>query len=129
MELSLFLAQLFGLSLMIAAVSGLIRPKFIEGVIDDVRGNKALELLFGYVGVIAGLAIVLTHNNWVSDWRVIITIFGWGALIKGVMYLAAPKMIIDMGGSIYITPNRTKLVLVLAFALGAYLAAKGFGMV
>lgn len=127
MELSYFLAQLFGLSLMIIAVSAFIRPQFINEIMAGLKDNTAVGLLFGYTGVMAGLAIALTHNHWVSDWRVVITIFGWGALAKGVIYLAAPQMLIDIGQSVYGTPNRTKLVLVIAFVVGAYLAAKGFG--
>ena len=39
----------------------------------------------------AGLAIVLTHNVWVADWRVLITILGWLAAIGGAVRILAPQ--------------------------------------
>ena len=39
--------------------------------------------------VLLGLTVVLTHNIWVWDWPVLITIFGWMVLSKAVLYLLA----------------------------------------
>ncbi len=127
MELSYFLGQLFGLSLAMVAVAGLIRPQLIDGVIKDVKQHPALSLLFGFTGVVMGLAIVLSHNLWVTDWRVFITIVGWGALLKGAMYLAAPQGLFSLATAVYGTPQRTKLILVLAGVVGLYVATKAFG--
>ena len=33
----------------------------------------------------AGLAIVLYHNVWAADWRVLITLFGWMGVIGGAI--------------------------------------------
>ena len=43
--------------------------------------------------VAAGLAIVLTHNVWVANWRVLITLIGWLMLIRGAVRILAPEMI------------------------------------
>ncbi len=47
---------------------------------------------------IAGLAIVLSHNRWTRDWRVLNTLVGWGMLTLGLVrlftatrYIAAAK--------------------------------------
>ena len=39
----------------------------------------------------AGLAVVLTHNVWVADWPVLITILGWLTAIAGAFRLLAPQ--------------------------------------
>ena len=36
--------------------------------------NQSATLILGMFALLAGLAIVNTHNLWVSDWRVISTI-------------------------------------------------------
>lgn len=46
-----------------------------------------------YVGVFTlplGLLIVLTHNVWIADWAVIVTIMGWSWTIKSSLYLMLP---------------------------------------
>jgi len=41
------------------------------------------------------LAIVLTHNVWVANWRVLITLIGWLMLIRGAVRILAPETIMD----------------------------------
>ena len=45
----------------------------------------------------AGLAIVLTHNVWVADWPVIITLLGWLAVISGAVRIFAPHRVNELG--------------------------------
>ena len=45
----------------------------------------------------AGLAIVLTHNIWAADWRVLITLFGWLNVIGGALRLFAPPLLMKTG--------------------------------
>ena len=47
----------------------------------NYRGDVVRE---GKEGTRAGLAIVLVHNVWTFDWRVIITILGWLAVLGGI---------------------------------------------
>jgi hypothetical protein len=44
-----------------------------------------------------GLAIVLTHNIWTADWRVLITLFGWLSAIGGAVRLAASDTVMRTG--------------------------------
>jgi uncharacterized protein YjeT (DUF2065 family) len=41
-----------------------------------------------------GLLIVCTHNIWVCDLRVLVTIYGWSAIIKGSLYFLAPQFLL-----------------------------------
>lgn len=127
MELSYFLAQLFGLSLCVFALAALMRPQFINAVLNDFEKNATVTLLFSFSGILGGLAVILSHNVWTADWPVIITLFGWAAVIKGVAYLVMPKMILGLGTAVYGTGKYTKIILLLAFMLGIYLASNGFG--
>jgi len=87
MEQSLFLAQFWGwLMLIISLIFLLKNKKFIKGIYSMV-GERLFSMPAGYIALILGLVTIITHNIWASDWRVVITIFGWMSLIKGVMLI------------------------------------------
>ena len=50
----------------------------------------------GIMSLSFGVAIVAGHNVWDSSWRVVITIIGYLALLKGVVILAWPNLIVEM---------------------------------
>lgn len=127
MELSLFLGQLCGLAIAIFALIGLLRPSLITDAMAEFSKQPLVELLFGFISIVVGLALVLNHNVWTNNWTVFITLLGWGALLKGVMLLLSPSKIIDFGKSVYQTRKKTRSVLAIALVVGLYIAWKGFG--
>lgn len=127
MELSYFLAQLIGLVMMLFAIAALFRPQFVRGVMRELEQSSLSRLLFSFIALTAGLAIVLTHNVWVVGWPVIITIIGWGGVVKGFMAIAMPDSLVSLGKTIYSTDKQTRIVLVLATLFGLYLTGVGFG--
>jgi hypothetical protein len=56
-----------------------------------------MMFLSGIIIMPAGLAIVLTHNLWAADWRVLITIFGWLNVVGGAIRLAGPPFLANAG--------------------------------
>lgn len=125
MELSLFLAQLFGLTIMIFTVLALLQPKVVSEAVRSMQPYSFSVLVAGFIGVIAGLALILSHNIWEWGWRGVITLFGWAALVKGISYLIFPNLLIRTANSLLLGKRRT-LFLSIAFLLGAYLAYQGF---
>ena len=126
MELSLFLAQLFGLSLIIFSVGALFRPEIIFEAVRDLRPYSFPMLMAGFVGIVGGLAIVLTHNVWEVSWRGVITLFGWSALLKGITYVAFPEVVVG-AGRVMLSGSRRTPMMVVMLLLGVYLADYGFG--
>jgi len=47
-------------------------------------------IILSVLGIIIGLLHILAHNLWVKDWRIIITLFGWFSLLKGISQFAFP---------------------------------------
>src|SRR2546430_5781594 len=74
-------------------------------VLDEFIRNRALMFIAGIITMPAGLAIVLTHNVWVADWRVLITVLGWLAAITGAFRIIAPQDAIKFGRRVYDQPN------------------------
>lgn len=94
MELSNFLANIWGLSFIVAGLSFLIYPKNIQKVIEAAE-NEATTFFMGIGTFVIGVAMVLSHNIWGNNWKVVITIFGWLSLIKGASLLLYPNLVMN----------------------------------
>lgn len=123
MELSLFLAKIFGLYIVIVCSAAFLRRRQFEKLMHSFAGNSALIIFSGAVFLILGLAAVVSHNVWVADWRVIITLLGWLTLFKAGMRLFFP----EQAGSMAVRYIKTWPVIFPIFlALGLYLLYAGF---
>ena len=91
MDLSILLAKIFAAVYLAAGLSILFNPRFYPRILDDMLKNVAVMYLYGFIALIFGVFMVTYHNFWVMDWTVVITLFGWAALIKGFMILVFPQ--------------------------------------
>ena len=82
MELSVFLAKVLGLYLVIVAPAALLNRRHFPRLIKEFSDSLAMVVLSGFVALVLGLLLVVSHNVWTTDWRVIITLLGWLTLIK-----------------------------------------------
>jgi len=63
--------------------------------LDEMARNGPWMLFSGMAATVAGLAIVLTHNVWIGDTPTpVVTLVGWGALLKGLSLLLVSSDII-----------------------------------
>ena len=127
MDLSIFLAKLFGLYFLIAGGIIMLRQKSFMPIVTEFFGSKALIMLMGAVELVAGLAIVIAHPTLSPDWRGIITLVGWTMVAEGIMYLASPYAKLHKWLRHFNTPTWFTSGGLVAVVLGAYLAGKGFG--
>jgi hypothetical protein len=100
MTASLFLARLLGPLLLAAGAGILIDPKPFHTMVREVVGSVTLVYLFGFFDFAAGLAIVLVHNVWTPNWRVLITLIGWLMLIRGAVRILAPEAIMGFAAKL-----------------------------
>ncbi|MBI2049851.1 MAG: hypothetical protein HYT35_00105 [Candidatus Staskawiczbacteria bacterium] len=124
MELSNFLANILGFSFIVMSLSLLINQKNIKKLFESVENEVGL-FYSGLFHSVVGIAIILGHNLWVSDWRVVITLLGWFALAKGLGQLFFPEMALVI---IKKTKNSQWLpyALLAAVVLGCFLIYFGF---
>lgn len=85
MYLSIFLAQVIGCFVFLTSLATLVNQQRSKKLTTDLMGNPVLMLLAGTLSLIIGLLIVMSHNVWVSDWPVVVTLFGWFVLFQGLM--------------------------------------------
>lgn len=96
MALSIFLAKAIGIYYIIVSLAFLINKTRLRGLIIDTMNNAAFLLLSGFMALIIGILLVVSHNLWVKDWRVIITIIGWLALLKGITIIFSPASLVNL---------------------------------
>lgn len=126
MDNSILIARFLGPYIIMIGFALLFNLERYKNIAEDFFKNSALVYLSGLLTFVAGLAIVLSHNIWEMDWRLIITVFGWIALTKGVLLTVSPDLSLRMS-RVFI--KNTKLVAIpwtLMFALGIFLLFKGF---
>jgi len=91
MVLSNFLANIWGISFITIALSLLIYQENIKKIFELVE-NKTNLFFCGVLSLIVGVAMVLSHNIWVLNWRLAITLLGWLILARGIALLFFPKI-------------------------------------
>jgi len=128
MENSVFLAKILGPYCIIIATGILFNLESYQKIIKDFYKNSALLYLGGILALLFGFLIVLFHNVWVADWPVIITIFGWGGLIKGAGLIIFPNALAKLTRTCH---EDTMLLLVLLFVptsavFGIFLTVMGY---
>lgn len=90
MDNSIVLAKFWGWYMMLFFVLLIIYPKRIKQLFEYTKDDKFI-ITISFLAIILGLINVIIHNVWVADWRIIITLFGWLALIKGISLFAFPQ--------------------------------------
>lgn len=93
METSIFLAKAIGLFGTISTLAIISRYKLYLQIEAEAEKSLSTIYLTGFIILILGILITISHPVWVMDWRVIITILGWLTLLKGVMRIFMPELI------------------------------------
>jgi len=76
MQTSIFIAKLLGPIFIVVGTAILFKPQTFRTLLQEFIENHVLTYLASFLGLLAGLALVLTHDVWVLDWRLIITLVG-----------------------------------------------------
>lgn len=93
--LTLYLARLFGLGCLLMCGVFVARPKGSLAAIASMMDSRGALLITGIATMTAGLAAVIGHNVWSGGaLTVVVTVFCWVTLIKGLAILAAPPEVL-----------------------------------
>jgi hypothetical protein len=90
-RISHFLARLIGPIFVVVAIGVLTNGAAYRTVSAELARSTALIYLSGLLAMAAGVAILLHHNVWAADWRVLITLFGWIAVLGGAQRIIWPQ--------------------------------------
>jgi hypothetical protein len=126
MEMTLFLAQLWGPALLALGIGFFVSRDYYTKVYRDLQNETLALLIFGMAAIAAGVAQVLAHNAWGTLPEIIVTLLGWGLLIKGATFAIAPRYVDRMGNWWSKNPQAISLAGGVMLIVGAYLSYLGY---
>lgn len=125
MILSNYLAEIWGISIVVICFSLLIKPERIKKIFTEIE-NEASAFLWGFISFVIGITMILSHNIWVKDWQVIITLFGWISVIKGLSLLFLPNFLIKFTKKIEEKSSYIPFFLIIGVFVGLIITYFGF---
>jgi hypothetical protein len=126
MNLSIFLAKVLGIYLLVVSFAILFNLRRTTSIISGVIQNPSLQLIVGILTTIIGILLVVSHNIWIHDWTVVITIIGWLIFIKGVLNLVFPNVANALDRPFIQSKLSCTVSALISLAIGLYLCCKGF---
>lgn len=124
-EASIFLAKFWGWYLIIFFLILSFNPKRIVQVIKDLEDQKFV-IVISFAAIVIGLLNILFHNIWENDWRLIITLIGWTALIIGLSLFIFPKRTVLWLD--YLNIKFVQVIYMMLFFVGLFLLNMGYGI-
>lgn len=126
MTTSILFARFLGPLMLVTAASMLSDRDAIRDIVENFMRSPALIYLAGVLTLAMGIAIVTFHNFWTADWRIIITFYGYVAIVSGIFRMAFPTQVRRLGEWMLLTHYIIRGSAVLYAILGAFLTWKGF---
>ncbi|OQA70764.1 MAG: hypothetical protein BWY34_00477 [Parcubacteria group bacterium ADurb.Bin247] len=121
MNESILLAKILGIILtIIPALYWFDKTEFLKNI--NLEKIKEHTFPLGLLSIVIGAIIVAIHNIWELNWTLVITIFAWASIIKGMVYITKPRIAI-----IFLSKMMNmKIYMILIFIIGLFLLRKGF---
>ena len=126
MDTSLFLFKFWGWYCVIFFFILCFNPKRIKQIIEDIQDEK-FTILISFLAIIIGLLNILFHNVWEANIRLVVTLFGWLALLKGIMLLTFPRT--TTKGITKMNIKFVQAMYIFVFLIGVILLNEAYGIV
>ncbi len=124
--MEIWISKLLGPVLLVLGIPMIITPTSLQETTRRFLADSPLVLIAGVLAMTAGLSIVNTHNVWVLDWTLIVTLFGWALVLGGAVRIVAPRVVDKVGSEMMARPTMTRIAGAFWAILGAFLTFKGY---
>ena len=118
-------ARMLGGMLFISGAGILLNSEGYRATADEFLSGVGLIYMSGIMALVAGLAIVYLHNVWTKDWRTLLTLIGWFAVIDGTLRVVVPQFIQRFDSWYIAQPGFLIGSGLIVLALGLFLSLKG----
>lgn len=125
MNTTIFLMQLWGPVLLAIGVGFFTSQKYYVKIYRDLEKQAFSVFLFAIIAIPLGIAQIQAHNVWENFPQVVVSILGWGLLIKGIVFAISPRSVdrtADWEADSKLIPLAGALMLI----LGIYLTWVGY---
>src|SRR5580658_1135879 len=90
MCLSTFIAQVLGCYFFLVCLAMLVHQQRYKRSISEFLASQAMVTFSGMIWFLLGLMIVISHNVWMTEWPVVVTVIGWIMLLQGLLRIFFP---------------------------------------
>ena len=125
MSTTIFLAQIWGPILLALGIGFFTSRKYYTKIYRDLEKQSFAVFLFSVFAITVGIIQVGLHNVWGSFTEIVISILGWGTLVKGIIFAVAPRAI-DRTADWEADSNLILVAGVFMLVLGLYLSFVGY---
>jgi len=124
---TIFLSRLLGLFMLAMSLSLLLRGQELLAIMTALINDAPMLMNIGMAALLAGLAIVLSHNIWSGGaLPVVVTLFGWILLLRGLLLLMMPHETIVKIFEMTRFGDFVTVYAAIPLILGLYLTYAGF---
>tara|TARA_Y100000588_G_C14114328_1_gene864414 strand:- start:96 stop:533 length:438 start_codon:yes stop_codon:yes gene_type:complete len=122
---SVLFAQVIGTYLIILSIIMLAKTRHYRDAILRVDPYSPSIFFAGAAALLLGCFMIVVHNVWVLQPRVVVTVLGWIVFVKSILWLSFPVFMCALRKKIVLSPMYYILVFVL-FVVGVFLFTRGF---
>jgi len=126
MSTSIYLARLLGPVLAVLGLSMLLDPSGYIVIASEILNDTALLYFAAVIGLIGGIALVLAHNVWAADWRLIITLLGWISVVDSLTWVLLTRAMQTLWAPLLKFPAFAFVGGLVVLLLGALLCYVGY---
>ncbi len=91
MDITIFLAKIWGPLLLALGLGFWLNRSYYQRLYRDMEKETLAGVLYAMFGIAAGIIHITFHNTWGTLPEFLISLFGWGMLIKGVLMAIIPR--------------------------------------
>ena len=117
MQSAMWLASIFGPFLMIMGIWMLFYRENMMKVCTSVKNTPGIMYMMGVLNLLVGLTVISEFNEWAWNLPVLVTLFGWVVLIRGVMAFFVPHFLCKKTMEAQTLQIKSLIVLVWGFGM------------
>jgi hypothetical protein len=125
MEVPIFIAKIAAVIYLCVGLGALFNKKHFMRVLEDYAKDAGLDYLGALMALILGFLMINVYNVWAWNWTVLITLLGWGSLLKGAIHLLFPEQTMILTQR-YLKMDVFGIIVTLCLVLGLVFSYFGF---
>jgi len=125
---AIYIAKIAAVLYLCVGIGALINKNNLKRVVEDFIKSPGATYIAAILALILGFGLLSVNSAWTADWTVIITLMGWGGIIKGAFGLMFPEYTIKLSGyfsrmkNLYLVAGPICIILGLIFGYYGFLA-------
>jgi len=119
MDITILTAKILAIYLMVAGLFLIVKGKSVPHLLKDFFDHPAVVYLTGIILIFLSSMYLVQYNIWDGTWKTAITVFVWLVMIKGLVYIFAPKALSEISIKKY--RNTFGVYGLVAIVVGIYL--------